>query len=78
MVDPRPFAEAARAEDDVRRFAEMTPEQRLALFLELCDLTDSIVRDRPDVEALLAPTPRSKEAEALWQRLMDEARRDRR
>lgn len=79
VVDPRALAKAGEAEDaDVGRFSAMTPEERLELFLELCDLTDSIVRDRPNVEALLSPTPRSPESEALWQRLMDEARRDRR
>jgi hypothetical protein len=28
----------------------MTPEERLAVFVELCDLTDSIVNARPDAE----------------------------
>jgi hypothetical protein len=55
---------------DLDRIRRMTPEQRLALCLELCDLTDSIVRERPDRAALRAPDPRSPEAEALWRRLM--------
>lgn len=48
----------------------MTPAERLALFIELCDLTDSIVAGRPDADRLRAPTPRSDEALATWRRLM--------
>lgn len=77
MVDPRSFGALAQEDDDVARFARMTPEERLSLFLELCALTDSIVRHRPDAEALRAPTPRSPESEALWLRLIAEARRER-
>ena len=55
----------------------MSPEQRLAIFLELCALTDSIVRNRPDAEALRAPTARSPESEAFWRRLIAESRRER-
>ncbi len=77
MRDPRSLAGSAEEDDDVRRFARMTPEERLAIFLELCVLTDSIVRNRPDADALRAATPRSPEAEALWRRLIDEARRER-
>jgi hypothetical protein len=61
-------------ERDSDRFARMTPEQRLVLFFELCDLTDSIVAGRPDPAALRAPAPRSAESEALWQRLMKRER----
>lgn len=64
----------AHPESDAERFASMTPEERLALFIELCDLADSIVNARPDREALRAPTPRSAEAEALWERLMQRRR----
>ncbi len=48
----------------------MSPAERLALFLELCDLTDAIVEARPTKERLRSGTPRSDEAEALWKRLM--------
>ncbi len=75
MVDPRSLA--AHDEDDVARFARMTPEERLAIFMDLCRLTDSIVRGRPDAAALRAPTPRSPESEALWQRLIEASRRER-
>lgn len=56
--------------DDRDRFRAMTPEQRLALFIQLCDVTDSVVNARPDPSRLRQPHPRSTEAEALWQRLM--------
>lgn len=76
VLDPR---DLGRAEDDAERerlaeLARMTPEERLRIFVSLCDLTDSITRGRPDAEALRAPTPRSPESEALWQRLMERAR----
>lgn len=48
----------------------MTPEARLQLFVELCDLTDSIVDERPNSSALRAPAGRTPESEALWRRLM--------
>lgn len=75
MLDPRSLA--LGEEDDLARFRAMTPEERIALFLELCELTDSIVRGRPDAERLRAATPLSAESEALWSRLMERARRDR-
>ena len=58
MIDPRSFGRTSEHDDDTERFARMSPEQRLAIFLELCALTDSIVRNRPDAEALRAPTAR--------------------
>jgi MFS transporter, DHA1 family, inner membrane transport protein len=70
-----PFFRDDELRRETERFARMTPEQRLALFLELCDLTDSIQRDRPDAEALRRPAPRSPESESLWKRLMAEHRR---
>ena len=68
-----PFA-TAKLDDDVDRFRRMSPEERLALFLELCDLTDGIVNGRPDAAALRGRTERSPEAEALWRRLMTRTR----
>ncbi len=61
--------------DDAERFRSMSSEQRLALFFELCDLTDSIVNNRPEPPRLRAPNPRSAEADALWRRLMATTRR---
>jgi hypothetical protein len=57
--------------DDTERFARMSPEDRLSLFFELCDLTDRIVNERPDAEVLRRGTPRSAESEAVWRRLME-------
>ena len=70
-ADLRRFTEDER---DTERFARMTPEERLALFLQLCELTDAVTRGRPDADALRAPTPRSPESEALWQRLIARSR----
>jgi len=55
---------------DTQRFAQMTPEGRLKLFLELCELAEAVVAGRPDAARLRAPTPRSPASLALWQRLM--------
>ncbi|MDQ3033499.1 MAG: hypothetical protein M3Y87_13855 [Myxococcota bacterium] len=74
-ADLQRFTEDGR---DTERFAVMTPEERLALFLQLCELTDAITRGRPDADALRAPTPRSPESEALWLRLIARARDERR
>ncbi len=61
-----PAADLRMCEEDrdTERLAKMTPAERLALFLELCDLTDSITAGRPDAARLRAPTPRSTETEA--------------
>lgn len=56
--------------DDVERFRAMSPTERLELFIELCDLTDSVVNARPDADQLRRPERRSDEAEALWKGLM--------
>lgn len=79
MLDPRDIGRLAEegAGDDRARFARMSPEERLALFLELCELADEIVRGRPDADAIRAPTPRSPESEALWARLMRRGRHGR-
>ena len=72
MLDPRQLGVLSE-EDDTERYRAMTPSERLALFMELCALTDSIVRHRPDAEAIRRATPRSAESLALWQRLMGSA-----
>ncbi len=70
-MDPRSLS---RAEvDDTERFRRMSPEERLRLFLELCDLTDAIVGSRPDQRRLRERHPRSAEALATWRRLMSES-----
>lgn len=74
-MDPRAIGGGEAGE--ASRFTAMTPEERLAVFLELCSLTDSIVRGRPDADRLRAPAPRSPESEALWLKLIEKARRER-
>lgn len=62
--------------DDRDRYAAMSPEQRLDIFLEVCELARTILEERPDRERILAenePMPRA--AEAAWLRLVREARR---
>jgi hypothetical protein len=67
---PAAFADIESDLDDRLRFVRMSPEERLALFAQLCDLTDSIHAGRPNRAALRAPAPVSAEALALWARLM--------
>jgi hypothetical protein len=67
---PAAFAEIDSELADTARFARMSPEERLALFVQLCDLTDSVQAGRPDPASLRAPTPISIEAAALWTKLM--------
>jgi len=76
MLDPRTFATglADQKSGDTERWARMTPEQRLEVFAQLCELCESIVRGRPDAQRLRATPERSAEAEALWARLVREAR----
>lgn len=75
-MDPRALAaEIGREGED--RFRRMSPEERLAIFIELCELTESIVRGRPDADRLRSPAPRSPESRALWKRLMARARDER-
>lgn len=62
MVFPGP------PDDDVERLAHMSPAARIALCLELCDVTDSIVNARPDRDRLRTAEPLSTEAEALLAR----------
>ncbi|MDF1565854.1 MAG: hypothetical protein P1V51_22655 [Deltaproteobacteria bacterium] len=71
---PPPLPAFVPPEDDTERFVRMTPEERLALLFELCDLTDSIVSARPGEAKLRAPTPRTESSLALWRELMQRAR----
>lgn len=67
------FGEAHSEAQETARFARMRPEERLKLFLELCDLTDSIQAGRPNRAALRAGVPLSDEAISLWRKLMRQA-----
>ena len=66
------------AVDDRELYAAMTPEQRLEIFVEVCELARTILEDRPDRERILAENePMPPAAEAAWLRLVREARRAR-
>jgi hypothetical protein len=66
------------AVDDRDRYAAMTPEERLEVFVEVCELARTILEDRPDRARLLAENePMPPAAEAVWLRLVREARRAR-
>jgi hypothetical protein len=71
---PDDFAQGEHGADDTLRFARMTPEQRLALFFELCELMDAVQADLPNRQALRAPHPLSEESVTLWAKLMRRAR----
>ncbi len=66
-----------KALDDRDRYAAMTPEERLAVFVEVCELARTIIESRPDRAAILAGNePMPAAAAATWKRLVAEARRD--
>ena len=73
-MDPASFGSSSTDVDDTARFARMSTEERLALFLQLCDLTDAIQAGRPGGSISREGHPRSDEALALWARLMHSAR----
>ncbi|MBI3388682.1 MAG: hypothetical protein HY027_13180 [Deltaproteobacteria bacterium] len=63
---------------DTERYAAMTPVQRLACFVEVCELSRRILENRHDRREVLArQEPMSPQAERTWLRLVDEARRAR-
>lgn len=60
------------------RYAAMTPDQRLALFVEACELADALLAPRADRrEVLRARQPMPPQAETRWLELVREARRER-
>jgi hypothetical protein len=73
-----PWVEHADVLDDAARYSAMTPEQRLAVFVDVCELAETILAGRPDrAEVLEAHEPMAPRAEAIWQRLVAESRRAR-
>jgi hypothetical protein len=73
-----PWLEHRDALDERERYAGMTPEERLACFVEVCELARTILDARPDRAAVLADRePMAPAAEATWRRLVRESRRDR-
>jgi len=56
-------------------YAAMTPDERLACFVDVCELARTIIQERPDRKAVLeAEDPMPPVAAAAWTRLIREAR----
>jgi hypothetical protein len=68
-----------RREDPQRaRLAAMTPDERLACFVEACALAEAMLESRRDREAVLrARQSMPRRIEARWLELVREARRER-
>ena len=70
-----PWIAHVGAFDDSARYAAMSPEERLAIFVEVCELARTILEDRPDRARILGEKePMPPAAEAAWRRLVGEAR----
>lgn len=68
----------ASALDDADRYARMTPDERLSIFVDICELAESILDGRPDRERILAENePMPPAAEAAWRRLIARSRDER-
>jgi hypothetical protein len=77
MAAAPPWLET-REPDDLERLRAMTPSERLAHFVEACELARAVLQHRADVhEVLQRRVPLSAEAEATWLRLCAEGRRAR-
>jgi hypothetical protein len=73
-----PWIAHGAAVDDRDRYAAMTPEERLAVFVDVCELARTILEERADRAAVLAGTePLPPAAAAAWERLVGESRRAR-
>jgi hypothetical protein len=56
----------------------MTPEERLACLVDVCELGDALLAERPDRETLLSSEePMPAAAEEAWRRLIRERRHGR-
>jgi hypothetical protein len=65
----------AGALDECERYAAMTPEERLAIFEEVCELARTILEEHPERARILAEDePMPPAAEAAWRRLVRQAR----
>lgn len=73
---PPPWIAHRDALDDAERYASMTPEERLAVFVEVCELTRTILEERPDRARVLEDRePMPAAAEVAWRRLVARGRR---
>jgi hypothetical protein len=78
MPAARPPWLALVAPEELQRLRTMTPTQRLAHFVQACELSRALLQHRPDAREVLARrVPLSAEAEATWLRLCAEGRRAR-
>jgi hypothetical protein len=72
-----PWRQAPEPEE-LERWRAMSPDERLAHFVQACELARAILEHRPDAsEVLQRRVPLSAEAEATWLRLCAEGRRAR-
>lgn len=56
----------------------MTPEERLEVFAEVCELARTILEERPDRARVLQESePMPAAAEVAWRRLIAQSRRGR-
>jgi hypothetical protein len=70
-----PWIDAVRTLDDRDRYAAMTPEQRLAIFEDVCALACTILEAHPERTRILADNePMPAAAAAVWRRLVRQAR----
>jgi hypothetical protein len=78
MSAARPPWLALPAPDELERLRRMTPSERLAHFVQACELARALLQNRVDAREVLARrVPLSAEAEATWLRLCAEGRRAR-
>ncbi|HKU41664.1 MAG TPA: hypothetical protein VJR89_26080 [Polyangiales bacterium] len=78
MFDAAPPWLAPPDSAELERLRAMTPDERLAHFVEACELARAILQHRADAaEVLQRRVPLSAEAEATWLRLCAEGRRAR-
>lgn len=77
MASPKP-PWLGRVDDlsETTRYAAMTPDERLACFIDVCELVRTIIEERPDRRRVLTSVdPMPPIAVAAWERLIREARR---
>ena len=63
---------------DKKLWASKSPDERLATFVQVCELARAILQEREDVSEVLDHNePMPPQAEKTWRRLVAEARRAR-
>ncbi|MEI8259415.1 MAG: hypothetical protein WCJ30_27420 [Deltaproteobacteria bacterium] len=73
-----PWLRKDPGDQDVQRFARMTPDERLEYFVQACELAESILRGRADAAEVLARRePMSPRADEQWRALVARSRRAR-